>query len=163
LNRVQPYDWATFLHQRLDAVNADAPTAGVARGGYRLVFTDTASALYKSQEERAKITALTYSVGLSVEKDGKIKDVLWNSPAFKAGLSPGTQIIAVNDVAFDPDRFKEVIKAAQHSTTATALIVREGDLFRTVALDYHGGLRYPHLERDPDRPALLDAILAPRK
>ena len=163
LNRVQPYDWAAFLRQRLDAVNADAPTAGVARGGYRLVFTDTASTLYKSQEERAKITALTYSVGLSVEKDGKIKDVLWNSPAFKAGLSPGTQIIAVNDVAFDPDRFKEVIKAAQHSTTATALIVREGDLFRTVALDYHGGLRYPHLERDSDRPALLDAILAPRK
>jgi predicted metalloprotease with PDZ domain len=86
-----------------------------------------------------------------------------NSPAFKAGLSPGTQIIAVNDVAFDPDRLKEVIRAAQHSTAAMSLIVREGDRFRTVELDYHGGLRYPHLERDPDRPALLDAILAPKK
>jgi predicted metalloprotease with PDZ domain len=163
LNRVQPYDWATFLRQRLDAVNADAPTAGVARGGYRLVFTDTASDLYKSVEERAKVAALTYSVGLSVEKDGKIKEVLWNSPAFKAGLSPGTQIIAVNNVAFDSDRLKEVIKAAQHSADAMSLIVREGDRFRTVELDYHGGLRYPHLERDPDRPPLLDAILAPKK
>lgn len=163
LNRVQPYDWADFLRQRLDAVNADAPTAGVARGGYRLVFTDTASALYKSEEERGKVTALTYSVGLTLEKDGKIKEVLWNSPAFKAGLSPGTQIVAVDAVAFDPDRFKEVIKAAQHSTAATSLIVREGDRFRTVALDYHGGLRYPHLERDPSRPALLDAILEARK
>jgi predicted metalloprotease with PDZ domain len=163
LNRVQPYDWATFLRKRLDAVNADAPTAGVARGGYRLVFTDTPSALYKSEEERAKVTALTFSVGLSLEKDGKIKEVLWNSAAFKAGLSPGTQIIAVDEVAFDPDRFKEVIKAAQHSATAMSLIVREGDRFRTVALEYHGGLRYPHLERDPQRPALLDAILEPRK
>ena len=163
LNRVQPYDWADFLRQRLDAVNADAPTAGVARGGYRLVFTDTASALYKSEEERRKMTALTYSVGLTLEKDGKIKEVLWNSPAFKAGLSPGTQIVAVDSVAFDPERFKEVIKAAQHSTAATSLIVREGDRFRTVALDYHGGLRYPHLERDPSRPALLDAILEARK
>jgi predicted metalloprotease with PDZ domain len=161
LNRVLPYDWAHFLRQRLDAVNADAPTAGVARGGYRLVFTDTASDLYKSVEERGKVTALTYSVGLSLEKDGKIKEVLWNSPAFKAGLSPGTQIIAVNELAFDPERFKEVIKAAQHSAAAMSLIVREGDRFRTVQLDYHGGLRYPHLERDPDRPALLDAILAP--
>jgi predicted metalloprotease with PDZ domain len=163
LNRVQPYDWAAFLRQRLDAVNADAPTAGVARGGYRLVFTDTASDLYKSTEERAKLTALTYSVGLSVEKDGKIKEVLWNSPAFKAGLSPATQIIAVNDVAYDTDRFKEAIKAAQHSTAAMSLIVREGDRFRTVVLDYHGGLRYPHLERDPAHPALLDAILEPKK
>jgi predicted metalloprotease with PDZ domain len=163
LNRVQPYDWATFLRQRLDAVNTDAPTAGVTRGGYRVVFTDTPSDLYKSGDERAKLTSLTYSVGLVLEKDGKIKEVLWNSPAFKAGLSPSTQIVAVNDVAFEPDRFKEVIKAAQHSTTATSLIVREGDRFRTVALDYHGGLRYPHLERDADRPALLDAILEPKK
>jgi predicted metalloprotease with PDZ domain len=163
LNRVQPYDWADFLRQRLDAVNADAPTAGVNRGGYRLVFTDTPSALYKSEEDRGKVTALTYSVGLTLEKDGKIKEVLWNSPAFKAGLAPGTQIVAVDAVAFDPDRIKEVIKAAQHSTAATSLIVREGDHFRTVALDYHGGLRYPHLERDPDRPALLDAILEPKK
>jgi predicted metalloprotease with PDZ domain len=162
LNRVQPYDWSTFLRERLDAVNADAPTAGVARGGYRLVFTDTPSALYKSGEERAKVTALTYSVGLSVDKDGKIKDVLWNGAAFKAGLSPGTHIIAVNDVAFDPDRFKDDIRAAQHSTTPMSLIVREGDRFRTAQLDYHGGLRYPHLERDPDRPALLDAILTPK-
>ena len=163
LNRVQPYDWADFLRQRLDAVNGDAPTGGVARGGYRLVFTDTPSALYKSGEERDKLTALTYSVGLTLEKDGKIKEVLWNSPAFKAGLAPGTRIVAVDAVAFDPDRFKEVIKAAQHSTAATSLIVREGDRFRTVALDYHGGLRYPHLERDPSRPALLDAILEARK
>ena len=162
LNRVQPYDWAAFLRKRLDDVNADAPTDGVARGGYRLVFTDTASDYYKSVEERAKVTSLTYSVGLSLEKDGKIKDVLWNGAAFKAGLSPGTQIIAVNAVAFDPDRFKDAIRAGQHSETAMSLIVREGDQFRTVALDYHGGLRYPHLERAPDHPALLDAILAPK-
>ena len=162
LNRVLPYDWATFLRERLDAVNADAPTAGVARGGYRLVFTDTASDLYKSVEEHAKATTLTYSVGLTVEKDGKIKDVLWNGAAFKAGLSPGTQIVAVNDVAFDTDRFKDDIRAAKQSTTTMSLIVREGDRFRTVKLDYHGGLRYPHLERDPDHPALLDAILTPK-
>jgi predicted metalloprotease with PDZ domain len=163
LNRVQPYDWAAFLRHRLDAVNAGAPTDGIARGGYRLVFTDTASDLYKAAEERAKVTALPYSVGLVVEKDGKIREVLWNSPAFKAGLSPGTRIIAVNDIAFDSDRFKEVIKANMHSTGAMSLIVREGDQFRTVQIDYHGGLRYPHLERDPDHPPLLDAVLAAKQ
>ncbi len=163
LNRVQPYDWTTFLRHRLDAVNAGAPLDGITRGGYRLAFTDTPSDFYKLAEERAKACALTYSIGLTVEKDGKIKEVLWNSPAFKAGLSPGAQIIAVNEIAFDPDRLKEVIKEDQHSTTAMSLLVREGDRFRTVRIDYHGGLRYPHLERDPDHPALLDMIIAAKQ
>ena len=163
LNRVLPYDWANFLRQRLDAVHTEPPLAGIARGGYRLVFTDTASDLYRSSEARQKLTVLTYSIGLSVDKDGKLKDVLWNGPAFKAGLAPATQIIAVNGVAFDVDKLKEAIGATRDSSDALTLIVREGDQFRSVQLDYHGGLRYPHLERDPSRPALLDEILTAKK
>ena len=162
LNRVQPYDWATFLHQRIDAVNADAPTGGITRGGYHLVFNDTPSDLNKSADELRKLTSLTYSVGLSVDKDGEIKDVLWNGPAFKAGLAPGSRIIAVDELAFDVDQLKTAIKSAQHATEPISLIVREGERFRTVRLDYHGGLHYPHLERDPDRPDLLEKIFAPR-
>ena len=162
LNRVQPYDWATFLHQRIDAVNVDAPTGGVTRGGYRLVFNDTQSDLNKASDELHKVTSLTYSAGLSVDKDGDIKDVLWNGPAFKAGLAPGSRIIAVDELAFDADRFKTAIKAAQHATEPITLIVREGERFRTIKLDYHGGLRYPHLERDPSHPDLLEKIFAPK-
>ena len=162
LNRVQPYDWATFLHERIDAVNVDAPIGGLTRGGYRLVFTDTPSDLYKVTDEHRKLVSLTYSVGLSINKDGEVKDVLWNGPAFKAGLAPGSRIIAVNELAFDLDQFKAAIKAAQHASEPISLIVREGDRFRTVRLDYHGGLRYPHLERDPSRPDLLEKILAPK-
>jgi len=162
LNRVQPYDWASFLHQRVDAVNVDAPTGGVTRGGYRLVFTDTPSDLYKAADELRKLTSLTHSIGLSVDREGEIKEVLWNGPAFKAGLAPASRIVAVDEVAFDIDRFKAAIKAAQQTSAPISLIVREGERFRTVLLDYHGGLRYPHLERDPSRPDLLEAIFAPR-
>jgi predicted metalloprotease with PDZ domain len=162
LNRVQPYDWATFLHQRVDAAHVDAPTAGITRGGYRLVFNDTPSDLDKAADELRKLTSLTYSVGLSVDKDGEIKEVLWNGPAFQAGLAPGTRIIAVDELAFDVDQFKAAIKAAQHANAPISLIVREGERFRTVQLDYHGGLRYPHLERDPNRPDLLEGIFAPK-
>jgi predicted metalloprotease with PDZ domain len=163
LNRVLPYDWATFLHQRVDAVKVDAPTGGITRGGYRLVFNDTPSDLDKSGDELRKFTSLTYSVGLSIDKDGEIKEVLWNGPAFQAGLVPGSRIIAVDDLAFDLDQFKAAIKAAQHTTAPISLIVRKGDRFRTVRLDYHGGLRYPHLERDPGRPDLLQAIFASKE
>lgn len=162
LNRVQPYDWAGFLRQRVDAVNVDAPSAGLTRGGYRLVFNDTPSDLDKSADEFRKRTSLTHSVGLSVDRDGEIREVLWNGPAFQSGLAPGSRIIAVDDVAFDTERFKEAIRAAQHAAAPIGLIVREGERFRTVQLDYHGGLRYPHLERDPSRPDLLERIFAPR-
>ena len=162
LNSVLPYDWASFLHQRIDAVNVDAQTSGLTRGGYRLVFTDRQNDLEKSADERRKLTSLTYSVGLSLDKDGEIKDVLWNGPAFVAGLAPGNRIIAVNELAFDVNEFKAIVKAAQTATAPISLIVRQGDRFRAVRLDYHGGLRYPHLERDPNRPDLLEAIFAPR-
>ena len=44
-----------------------------------------------------------------------------------------------------------------------ALLMRSGDAYRTVTIDYRGGLRYPHLERDPSTPARLDDILASRR
>ena len=42
-------------------------------------------------------------------------------------------------------------------------MLQNGERVFTVKINYHGGLRYPHLERDPKQPALLDDILAPRK
>ena len=41
-------------------------------------------------------------------------------------------------------------------------MVENGDYFATLAVDYHGGDRHPHLERDPLRPDLLSEIIKPR-
>jgi predicted metalloprotease with PDZ domain len=163
LDRAQPHDWTAFLRERLDAVNVPAPTDGITRGGYRLVFNEVASELYKSRELRLKATDLTFSLGLTVDKDGKLRDVLWEGPAYRAGLTVDNVLVAVNGVAFDPDRLKEAVSAARTSRDPIELIVRSGDRFRLAQLDYHDGLRYPHLERDPAHTALLDEILAPRK
>ena len=46
---------------------------------------------------------------------------------------------------------------------AVQLIVKSGDLYRTVSLDYHGGLRYPTLERIPGKTDYLTDIFSPRK
>jgi predicted metalloprotease with PDZ domain len=163
LGRIEPYDWERFFRERVEAVT-EAPLEGLARGGYRLAFTDTPGELDRLQEERSRHTALTYSLGLTVDHEGKILDVLWDGPAFKAGLAPGTQIVAVNGIAFDTGRLKERVRGTVQAHDPLSLIVREGDAFRTVTLDYHGGLRYPHLLRAPESGLhpLLDAILAPR-
>ena len=162
LNAVQPYDWATFLRARLDSHGPGAPLDGLARGGYKLIYTDTPSEFWKSAEARRKITDLTYSLGFSVGAESRLNDVLWGGPAYKSGLTIGTQIVAVNGIAFDPDGLKRAIKDSKSDSAAIELLVKNGNRFRTVKIDYHEGLRYPHLEREGTAPARLDLILAPR-
>jgi predicted metalloprotease with PDZ domain len=181
LNSVQPYDWETFLRARLDGHGPGAPLDGVTRGGYKLVYTETPSDYFKSSETRRKVTDLTYSLGMVIGAEGRLNGVLWDGPAFKKGMTVGNQIIAVNGTAFDVDRLKHAISDAKQrgaigdakqrdaigdakqNGSAIELLVKDGDRFRTVSLDYHDGLRYPRLERDASAPARLDQILAPRK
>ena len=42
---------------------------------------------------------------------------------------------------------KAAIKAAKDGTAPISLLVKQGNNFRTLSLDYRDGLRYPHLER----------------
>ncbi len=163
LNAVEPYDWAAFLHNRLDGHGPGAPLDGLTRGGYRLVYTDTPSDLAKGADALGKRTDLTYSLGIAVDKDGTLGAVQWEGPAFKAGLTIGTQLMAIGGEAYDPDLLKAAITAAKTGTTPIELLVKSGDRFRTVIIEYHGGLRYPHLERTGTGTARLDTILAARR
>ncbi len=160
LNGVQPHDWAKFLRARLDTVGAEAPLDGLARGGYKLVYSDTPSDFFKGAEARRRNTDLTYSLGIVIGREARITDVLWEGPAFKSGFTVGTQIVAVNGLAFDADRLKTLIKSNKAGSEAIEFIVKNGDRYRTIRIDYHGGLRYPHLERAGTGEARLDAILA---
>jgi predicted metalloprotease with PDZ domain len=166
LNAVQPYDWADFLHQRLDSVGKPAPLDGLRRGGYRLTYTDTPSDYEKTAEEHRRHLDLLYSVGIEIDdmdKKGTILQVYWDSPAFKTKLTKGAQILAVNGFAYSADVLKDAIRSAHGTSSPIELMVKNGDLFKVVNIDYHDGLRYPHLERDASTPARLDDILAPRQ
>ncbi len=88
--------------------------------------------------------------------------VLWDSPAFNAGLTVGTQIVAVNGRTYDSDGLKRAIKNAAGNGRAAELLIKSGDLYRTVSLDWHGGLKYPRLEKVGKGEGTLDALLAPR-
>jgi predicted metalloprotease with PDZ domain len=163
LNAVQPYDWAGFLHARLTGHGPGAPLDGVARGGYRLTFDDQETPYLVSAERGSKRTILDYSVGFTVGADGALSSVVWDGPAFKAGLAVGTQIVAVNGEAYDADGLKDAIKAAAKGAAPIQLLVKTDNLYRTVAIDYRGGLRYPHLTPQGSGPHSLDEILTARK
>ena len=160
LNKVEPYDWAGFLRAHLDGVQVDA-LAGIRRGGYRLVYGEELTALAKQQEVVSKTIGLSYSLGASFEANGKIVSVIWDGPVFRAGLTTGVTVLAVNGQAFDGDRLRAAVKASKTGGNIEFLY-RQGDAYKTVKLDYHGGLRYARLERVEGAPDLLGDILSPR-
>ena len=162
LNQVQPYDWAGFLRARLDGHGPGAPLDGLARGGWRLVYTSEKSALQKAVDGERKSGDFTYSLGLSLGADGTISSVLWGGPAYAAGISRGTKLVAVNGLAADgPATLADAVTSAMAGKAPIALLLRDGKHYRQVAVDYHGGLRYPHLQRIAGTPDRLGDILAP--
>ena len=163
LNAVQPYDWAGFLHDRVEGKRAQAPLDGLARAGWKLVYTDQPNAVSVAAEKERKSTDFTYSLGLSLGKDLSLGDVLWNGPAFKAGLAASMTLVAVNGMAASSDALRDAITAAAKSGAPIVLLVNNLDHIDSVRIDYRGGLRYPHLERIAGAPDRLAAIHAARK
>jgi len=163
LGSVQRYDWDGYLRAKVLDVAAKPPLEGITMGGYDLVFRDEPTAWTKSAEKEGKNNDLTYSGGFVVGNDGKISTVIWDSRAFNAGMTVGSELLAVNGRKFDGDSLKAAIKAAKDTAAPVKLLVRSGEVYRTVDLDWHGGLRYPRLEKVGKGQGTLDALLAPRK
>ena len=158
-----PYDWAALLRSRLEGHGPRAPLDGLERSGWRLVFKDEPTSSVKESDAADSTQNFLYSLGVSLGKDGKVGEVFWDSVAFKAGVAPGMIVVAVNGKAYTHARLQEALKAAKaDAKLPTELLVRSADTFRTVSLDYHDGLRYPHLERIEQTPDLLSSILQPR-
>jgi hypothetical protein len=65
-------------------------------------------------------------------------------------------------MSYSAELLTEEVRAARSNASAIELIVKTGESYRIVSIDYHGGLRYPHLQRDPAQPARLDDILSAR-
>lgn len=162
LTTVQPFDWAGFFRTRVFDVNPSVPENGLTQGGYRLVYNDSEPDWMKKADP-TRPTSFATSLGFSVRQDGGLDGVWWDSPAFKAGITPDMQLQAVNDQKYTAAGLRETILAAEQGKNSIKLLLKRGDEFLTVALDYHGGMRYPHLERVETTPDRLDAILAPAK
>jgi len=161
LNAIVPYDWASFLTKRLTETGQPAPVDGFAMNGYKLVYTAEPTKYFTNAEKSGGVN-VTYSIGLSVAKDGEATAVIWDSPAFKAGMDVGTVIQAVNGTAYSGDVLKAAIVAAQTSKEPIKLLVKSVPRYREVAIDYHGGPRYPRLQKTGTGETGLDKLLMPR-
>ncbi|HET8553837.1 MAG TPA: M61 family peptidase [Rhodanobacteraceae bacterium] len=164
LNKVQPFDWASFLRARLDYTGTELPEHGIARGGWKLVYTDKPSDYQKATASlRHGAINLATSIGFAASSSGRVYDVQWGGPAFEAGLVPGMTVVAVNNKDYSGSTIKAAIKAAKTDKAPITLLVRNYDNYRTLKVDYHGGLKYPHLVRVKGAPDYIDDITAARK
>jgi len=165
LNQVVKYDWATFIHERIDNINPRADLDGIERGGYKLVYTDNPNAsertIASTGGRRGAGVNLWYSIGLRVSGEGVISDVRWGSPADTANLAPGSKILAVNGNVFSSDAIHSAIKDAKGRTEPIHIILQSDTFVSTADLNYHDGERYPVLQRVEGTPAYLDDIIKP--
>jgi predicted metalloprotease with PDZ domain len=161
LNDVAPYDWARLLNERVNATSTHAPLGGIERGGWKLVYNDQPNIFTQAIEKLAKFADLSYSLGFTVQQDGKFADVIVGSPAYQAGLGPGMRLVAVNGRKWSPELLHVAVKSAQGTSQPIELLVENAQFFKTYAVEYHEGDKNPHLERVPDQPDILGDILKP--
>lgn len=162
LNQVQPYDWAGFFRQRIDQPTQEVTKAGFTLGGYRLVYGDTPNALVKAGETANKTIDQSFGAGLVVDQSGDVQSVIWDSAAFRAGLTNGSKIVAVNETEYSPDLLRSALAATRDGQHPVSLLVKQAKRYRTITLDYSGGIRYPRLQKDGEGESSLDRLLAPR-
>ena len=161
LNAVTPYDWATYLRARVDSVGIDTDLDGITRAGYRLTWSDQPSDAQQASEIKSGGASLRFSVGVDLNKDGEVTSVAWGGAAWRAGLVVGAKILSVDGQPYQASVIKSAISAPR-ADRPIELRVARGQTEHSLSLTWEGGLRYPHLERVPGTPDLLDDILQPR-
>lgn len=160
LNEVAPHDWKAHFARRVEAVAEAPPLDGITGGGWKLAFAEKPTELFATFEGLSKAANLSDSIGATIGGDGLVGDLVPGSPAAKAGLAPGMKVLAVNGRRFSTDSMKGAV-AATKSGGKLELLIESGDFFKTHAVEYAGGARYPRLERTTGDD-LLSAIVKPK-
>jgi predicted metalloprotease with PDZ domain len=162
LGQIAAFDWTGFFKQKIEGKHDDAPLAGLERGGYRLVYRDTPSDYWRNSEKVAGNVNLMFSLGLTVQTTGKVEEVLWEGPAFEAGLTTGATIKEVEGQKFSPELLRKAVAEAGKPDGTVRLRITVGKQEREIEIRWTEGHRYPHLEAvEGARPRLLE-ILAPK-
>jgi predicted metalloprotease with PDZ domain len=162
LNQVAPYDWQGFWTERLTNHGPGAPLTGIENSGWKVVYNETPSELWKAEESEQKGVDAAYSVGLLLREDGIIRDTIEGMPAAKAGIGPGMKVVAVNGRRYSAEVFRDALKAGKGGSQPMELLIENTDYYKTFKVDYHEGEKFPHLERDESKPDTLSDIMKAR-
>src|SRR5208282_4251061 len=161
LNGIAPYDWNGFLRTHLDSLAPRTPLEAIENSGWKIYYNEDPNQIQTNTEIVSHSVDLSTSIGLGILTDGSVYDVIHGSPAYQAGIGPGMKIVAVEGGQFSPEALRGAVDAGKNSPTPIHLLISNGAQYQTFAVDYHGGVQYPHLERNNNRPDYLGEILHP--
>jgi len=161
LNSTIPYPWEEFFQQRVIEVTPRAPLEGIEDSGWQLVYVENIPSMLSALEQTQRMSYFTASIGITVRDDGIIADVNPQGPAGSAGIGPGMKVVTVNGLPYSAQILREALHDGKTSMRSLELGAENAGTAVTFHIDYHGGERYPRLERDKTKPDLLNKILSP--
>ncbi|MGA2203306.1 MAG: M61 family peptidase [Terriglobales bacterium] len=161
LNGIARYDWNRFFQERLHSKSPHAPLDGIVRSGWTLAYSATPTKLMQlEQQESGDLNAIS-SAGFELSNDGTVTDVKWGSGADIAGLAPGMRILTVDAKPYSVASMRDAMDLAHETKNPIALTISNTGYERSIQLPCPEGQRYPHLQRTPGTPDLLDDIARP--
>jgi predicted metalloprotease with PDZ domain len=128
-----------------------------------VTYTDEPNQAAVDAESVSQQADLSSSIGLIIDQDGTIVDVVPDSAAGRAGLSPGSKLMGVNRRVYSADLLRQSIVSAETMSQAIELLTLTDGYYADFSVDYHQGLRSPHLTRIAGKSDLLTTILRPRR
>ncbi len=162
LNAIAPHDWSRFLRSRLDITGVEhAPLAGLDASGWALSYQSAPGSVQAARDLVNHTVEERFSVGLRLQEDGTIIDVVRNSTAWNAGLWPGMKLQAIDGHPWSAEALRAAIAADATATMPLRVAAQNGAESLVALLDDHGGTRYPELRRN-DQPDILREILKQR-
>ncbi len=143
---VPGFDWDGLVKRRIESSVQDFDSTVAERLGYRFFIGDKSPDIPANTfRQRAGIDAYD-SLGVKFSLSGEVMDLLLDSPADRARLSPGMKILGVNGRKWSQANLVEAIGAAG-GEQPIELLLADGDIFRTIQLHYYDGLKYWTLEK----------------
>jgi predicted metalloprotease with PDZ domain len=163
LNKTVAYDWSSVLRNDVSALRPTPVSPGLEAAGWKVMYNDEPNQAMADAEIISQQSDLSFSIGLIIDPDGSIADIVPDSAAGRAGLAPGSKLMGVNHRVYSVDLLRQAIANAETTQQPIELLTLTNGFYADVSLTYIQGLRYPHLVRATDKPDLLAAILRPRR
>jgi predicted metalloprotease with PDZ domain len=163
LNQVVPLDWNSLLQSDLQATRPRPVSPGLEAAGWGVAYTDEPNQAATDAEIVSAQTDLSSSIGLVLDQEGTILDIVPDSGAGRAGLAPATKVMGVNHRVYSAGLLRQAIVHAETGQEPIHLLTLTDGYYTEYEVDYHGGLRLPHLMRISGKPDLLTTIMRPRR
>jgi predicted metalloprotease with PDZ domain len=163
LNQVVAFDWDNLLKSDLQATRPRPVSPGLETSGWSVAYTDEPNQAATDEEIVSQQTDLSSSVGLIMDQDGTIVDIVPDSAAGRAGLAPATKVMGVNHRVYSADLLRQSIVHAETNQEPIDLLTLTDGYYTEYQVNYHGGLRSPHLMSIAGKADLLSTIMRPRR